>query len=69
MKDFAKIARPLHRLTEANRKFTWDSQYQNAFDSPRQKLVSAPVLALPDFATQFILDTDASDDGIGAVLS
>ena len=52
VKDFAKIARPLHRLTEANRKFTWDSQCQNAFDSLRQKLVSAPVLALPDFATQ-----------------
>ena len=68
VKDFAKIARPLHRLTEANSKFTWDSQCQNAFDSLRQKLVSAPVLALPDFATQFILDTDASDDGIGAVL-
>lgn len=69
VKDFAKIARPLHRLTECPNTFAWTSKCQQAFDELRRRLTSAPVLAYPDFNRQFILDTDASDTGIGAVLS
>ena len=42
---------------------------KNAFDELRKRLVSSPVLAYPDYERRFILDTDASDVGIGAVLS
>ena len=42
---------------------------QNAFLDLRRKLVSAPILAFPNFSKPFLLDTDASDNGIGAVLS
>ena len=42
---------------------------QHAFDLLKHKLTSAPVLAHPDYPLPFILDTDASDVGIGAVLS
>ena len=69
MKDFASIAKPLHCLTERTAKFEWTSECQLAFDRLRQGLVTAPVLAFPDFTRPFILDTDASDTGIGAVLS
>ena len=69
VKDFATIARPLHRLTERTATFSWMSECQKAFDTLRQQLCSAPILAYPDFTRQFILDTDASDVGIGAVLS
>lgn len=69
VKDFACIARPLHRLIERNASFTWTADCQGAFDELRQRLCSAPLLAYPDFSRQFILDTDASDVGIGAVLS
>ena len=69
VKDFAKIARPLHRLTEANTPFNWDKTCQTAFDTLRVRLVSAPIFAFPDFSKQFIVDTDASEDGIGGVLS
>ena len=41
----------------------------HAFDELRKRLVSSPVLAYPDYERRFILDTDASDVGIGAVLS
>ena len=57
--DFATIAKPLHQLTEC----------QEAFDHLRRRLTTAPVLAFPDYSKPFILDTDASDTGIGAVLS
>ena len=69
MKDFATIARPLHRLTERTASFMWTSDCQKAFNKLQQQLCSTPVLAYPDFKRQFILDTDASDVGIGAVLS
>ena len=69
MKDFATIVRPLHRLTERTASFRWTEDCQKAFDELCQRLCSAPVLVYPDFNRQFILDTDASDVGIGAVLS
>ena len=69
VKDFACIARPLHHLTERTSSFVWTADCQSAFDELRQRLCSAPILAYPDFSRQFILDTDASDVGIGAVLS
>ena len=49
--------------------FEWTIGCQNAFDELRKRLVSSPVLAYPDYERRFILDTDASDVGIGAVLS
>ena len=69
VKNFAGISKPLHRLTEKNVPFEWTRHCQSAFDELRKCLVSSPVLAYPDYNRQFILDTDASDTGIGAVLS
>ena len=69
IRDFALIARPLHCLTERTAKFRWTNECQAAFEELRRRLTTDPVLAYPDFSRQFILDTDASDTGIGAVLS
>ena len=69
IKNFASVASPLHKLTEKNSEFKWTTQCQEAFDCLKTRLVSAPILALPDWSQPFILDTDASDMGIGAVLS
>eukprot|EP00731_Ephydatia_muelleri_P033930 Em0042g9a len=69
VKDFALISKLLQRLTEKNAPFEWTIGCQNAFDELRKRLVSSPVLAYPDYERRFILDTDASDVGIGAVLS
>lgn len=69
IKGFAEIARPLHRLTEKGRKFKWDDECQQAFLQLKAALMTSPVLAYPDPYKPFILDTDASDVGIGAVLS
>ena len=63
------MARPLHRLTENTASFVWSEDCQRAFDQLRTCFCSAPVLAYPDFSRPFILDTDASDVGLGGVLS
>ena len=69
VKNYATIASPLHKLTERGRQFNWTSECATAFASLKQKLTYAPILAFPDFTQPFLLDTDASHFGIGAVLS
>ena len=69
IRDFAQLARPLYRLTEETAPFKWSDDCQESFNTLRECLSSAPVLAYPDFNRPFILDTDASDIGIGGVLS
>ncbi|CAI5670379.1 unnamed protein product [Oreochromis niloticus] len=69
MKDFASIAEPLHNLTKKNAHFQWHAEHQAAFDELKCRLTSAPVLGYPLDHGKMILDTDASDTGIGAVLS
>ena len=69
VKDYAHIARPLHRLTERPANFVWTDDCQDAFEKLRCHLTSPPILVYPDFQRQFILDTDASNTGIGGVLS
>ena len=69
IKDFAGIAKPLHRLTEEGDTFRWTDECERAFEKLRHLLTTTPLLAYPDFDRPFILDTDASAVGIGAVLS
>ena len=49
--------------------FRWDSEHQESFDRLKESLISSPILAYPDFNKPFILETDASLKGLGAVLS
>ena len=67
--NFAATAKPLYRLTERGREFNWTTECEAAFLELKSRLVSAPILAFPDFTKMFILDTDASQSGVGAVLS
>jgi len=66
---FADIAAPLHALTQKNAYFRWGSEQDEAFRTLKDKLVSAPILGTPRDEGTYCLDTDASDRGIGAVLS
>ncbi|GFU98817.1 hypothetical protein TNCV_2308411 [Trichonephila clavipes] len=69
MKNFSTIARPLHKLTEAKQKFIWTVDCNNAFNKLKDALTSAPILAYSEIGKQLILDTDASHESIGPVLS
>jgi hypothetical protein len=68
IKNYSVIAGPLHELTKKNEVFVWNSCRQVAFDSLKQHLTSAPVLAMSQDVGEFVLDVDASDTGAGAVL-
>ena len=69
IKNFAMIARPLHKASEIESSFTWTEETQEAFESLKKHLSPAPILAFPDVKEPFILYTDASLTAMGAVLS
>ena len=82
IESFAKIAGPLHQLVnnslhelKVNKRLLcpfkekWNQECQEAFDILREKLTTAPVLGYADYTKPFIVETDASHDGLGAVLS
>ena len=71
IQSFATIAASLHELTQMDVSFRWTSECDHAFDLLKAKLTHTPILVYPQFgseATPFILETDASDVGIAAVL-
>ena len=78
IKGFANIAEPLTSLLGGNDKkscsrrdkkpWIWGDGQQTAFDKLKEVLTSPPILAYPDFSKQFIVRTDASTTGLGAVL-
>ena len=67
--NFAKTVGPLYTLTKKDVEFVWTPQSQIVFEKLKKLLTSAPVLAFPDFSVPFILETDASLQGLGAVLA
>lgn len=67
--DFATAAEPLTHLTRMHTPYRWTEECEQAFNGLRRCLTSAPVLAYPEADEKFILDTDASATGMGAVLS
>ena len=69
IEGFARIAKPLHTLTEKDQKFIWSTECEQAFQMLKDRLIRAPVLGYPQETGDFILDCDASGTGIGAVLS
>ncbi|KAD2394147.1 hypothetical protein E3N88_41124 [Mikania micrantha] len=68
IQDFSKIASPLTSLTQKNIKYVWDQKQEEAFQILKQKLSSAPILALPDGSNDFVVYCDASVNGLGCVL-
>jgi len=67
--SFARIAQPLHSLTGKNACFVWSEDCQHALDILKQKLITTPVLAYLNLKSEFILETDASCLGLGAIFS
>nr|GFC52227.1 putative reverse transcriptase domain-containing protein [Tanacetum cinerariifolium] len=63
-----KIATPMTKLTQKKVKFEWGDKQEAAFQLLRQKLCSAPILALPEGSEDFIIYCDASNKRLGAVL-
>ncbi|GJR06019.1 putative reverse transcriptase domain-containing protein [Tanacetum coccineum] len=68
IEGFSKIAKPITKITQKKVKFVWGDKQEAAFQQLKQKLCSAPIMALPEGSKNFIAYCDASIKGLGAVL-
>nr|GEY58993.1 retrotransposon protein, putative, Ty3-gypsy subclass [Tanacetum cinerariifolium] len=68
VEGFSKIAKSMTKLTQKDVKFDWDDKQEAAFQQIKQKLCSAPILALPEESEDFVVYCDASIQGLGAML-
>lgn len=69
IKDFASIADPLTKLTRKDVKFAWKEEHESAFEVIKKILSEAPFLHRPDPDAEFILHCDASNTGLGSVIT
>jgi len=69
IRRFSHIASPIYDLFRKEVKFQWTQQQQLAFNELKTRLTQAPILRRPDWTQEFILQTDASAMGLGAVLA
>ena len=69
VQGFSALASPLHALTRKYARFDWSDTCQKAFETLKEKMLTAPVMSLPRDEGEYTLDTDASGWAIGAVLS
>jgi hypothetical protein len=68
VRHFGLLAKPLTTLLKKGNLFIWTPSHEASFVALKEALISAPVLALPNFSLPFSLETDASQLGVGAVL-
>ncbi|KAL0554363.1 hypothetical protein IC582_008282 [Cucumis melo] len=68
VKNFSRIATPLTQLTRRGAPFVWSKACEDSFQNLKQKLVTAPVLTVPDGSGSFVIYSDASKKGLGCVL-
>ncbi|GKC54672.1 putative reverse transcriptase domain-containing protein, partial [Tanacetum coccineum] len=68
IEGFSKIAKPMTKLTQKKVAFEWGDKQKAAFQTLKNKLCSAPILALPQGSKNFIVYCDASHKGLGEVL-
>ncbi len=69
IRNFSQLAAPLTALTSTKMTFRWSNAAEAAFTKLRGRFVSAPILWAPDPTRQFVVEVDASEVGVGAVLS
>ena len=69
IEGFSHITRPLFNLIKNNSDFCWSSDKQSAFNSLKEKVTSAPILALPNNSKPFCIEVDSLDFTTRAVLS
>ncbi|KAM6596742.1 hypothetical protein CsatA_007266 [Cannabis sativa] len=68
VEGFSKISMPLTELTKKNQLFIWSDKCEASFQELKQRLITAPVLALPSDKEKFVVYCDASKQGLGCVL-
>jgi hypothetical protein len=68
IKGFSKISKPMIELLEKDKRFEWTSTCEASFQELKKRLITAPILVMPDMEKPFSIYCDASGQGLGCVL-
>jgi len=68
VRNFAKIAKPLHEMTRKENKWSWRERQQKAFEELKERFMTEPVLVTPDLDKEMRVEANLSDFAIGGVL-
>ena len=68
VKDFAKIAKPLHEMTRKENKWSWGERQQKAFEELKERFTTEPVLVIPDLDKEMRVEADASDFAMRSIV-
>ena len=68
MQDFSRIAGPLTKLTQKEEKYVWTAECASAFEDLKKRLITTPMLKMPDGTGGMVIYSDASGSGLGCVL-
>ena len=69
VKDFAKIAKPLHKMMRKETKWSWEERQQKVFEELKERFMMEPVLVILDLDKKMRVEVDASDFATGGILS
>ena len=69
VKDFAKIAKPLHKMMRKEMKWSWEERQQKVFEELKERFMMEPVLVILDLDKKMRVEVDASDFATGGILS
>ena len=69
VKDFARIAKPLHEMTRKETKWSWGERQQRVFEELKERFMIEPILVTPDLDKEMRVEADVSDFVMGGVLS
>jgi len=68
VKDFTKIAKPLHEMMRKETKWNWGERQQKVFEELKERFITEPVLVTPDLDREVRIEADVSDFATGGVL-
>ena len=69
VKDFAMIAKPLHKMMRKEKKWNWGEKQQRAFEKLKERFMTEPVLVIPNLDKEMRVEVDVLDFATGGVLS
>ena len=68
VQGFSKIALPMTKLLRKENKFVWSEECKESFQELKKRLITAPVLTIPNGEDDFVIYSDTSRKGLGCVL-
>jgi hypothetical protein len=69
IKGYSQITKPMEKLLKKDSNFQWTEEFQESFDTLKQKMITTPILVFPDWSKEFHVHVDDSSISLGVLLA